>query len=167
MSQTKMTKVPHPVRLNTIPKIASETYTLRDTLKSGDPLPTTGIRSHQAEIIDLNLRSESAAALITVVALRQPSVALSQRLNCKVGQRTQAATTDSVPPTRKSRRLIGRVLVAGVRAKSTSTQSRRSRNSPLELRHPPLLSTFRLSVFISFPIVRSTRTMCVCHFSSQ
>src|SRR5262245_14247017 len=48
-------------------------FSLR-ALQRTNTFPTTGIRSHQAEIIDRNLRAESAVALVTIAALRQPSV---------------------------------------------------------------------------------------------
>ena len=53
-------------------------------LQGADALPATGIAGHQTEIIDYDLGSESRITLITVAALRQPSVALSQRCYFKV-----------------------------------------------------------------------------------
>jgi hypothetical protein len=67
----------------------------------------------------------------------------------------QAAVTDSLLPIPRSSRLMGRVLVAGVSERSTSRPPR----GYLVPRTAPQTTTLlhaQLSVFLSFPMARST-----------
>jgi hypothetical protein len=129
----------------------------RSSLKRSYALPTMGMGDHETEIIDHDLSREPAIAFVAIDIFRCACVALGKgllkfklrELDPSGGDRLALADTEVKSPD-------GQSGGCSRSERSTSRQRLTSATSCPEQHHRPLFSTLRLSVFVSFPMVRST-----------
>src|SRR5918996_2447119 len=127
-----------------------------------DGEPEALVVEHEPIVVDDQLGAE-VVLRVAVAVLREPGVPLAHRTDLELGQTSHATWISASPPTSRPRRRIGSVFVAGVKLRSTSTQSPYSGGRSLPAHSAPSSATLRRSPPAK---ATSTSTSVVAHAES-